>query len=79
MKHNKSKGYKVDFLIPIGLGGANNLANLWPQAVNLKPGYDEKKKAEQYLYGEVCSGRMSLSRAQKMIADNWLGVYRSMR
>ena len=70
------RDYEEDYLIPRELGGSNNIANLWPEAALPLPGFHEKNKVEKYLYNEVCAGRISLARAQKKIANNWLDVYK---
>lgn len=70
--------YVVDHLISVSLGGSNDLANLWPQRQDPRPGYHEKDRVEQFLKTEVCAGRMSLQEAQKRLADNWVKVFLSM-
>jgi hypothetical protein len=76
--HHSSGQYEVDHLIPLELGGSNDIANLWPEAANPKPGFHEKDKVENYLHDQVCSGTMSLKDAQTEIATNWLTVYNRM-
>jgi len=70
--------YEVDHLIPLELGGSNDIANLWPEAASPKPGFHEKDQVENYLHDQVCSGSMSLHDAQTQIATNWLAVYHRM-
>ena len=70
--------YEVDHLVSLELGGSNDLANLWPEAARPKPGFHEKDKVENYLHDQVCSGAISLRKAQAEIATNWLTVYNSM-
>ncbi len=70
--------YEVDHLIPLELGGLNDISNLWPEAASPKPGFHEKDQVENYLHDQVCSGAMSLQDAQTQIATNWLAVYHSM-
>jgi len=67
--------YEVDHLISLELGGSNDIANLWPEAANPKPGFHEKDKVENYLHEQICSGAMSLADAQRFIATGWLDVY----
>lgn len=76
--HYNSRDYQADLLIPKELGGTNDIANLWPEARQPLPGFREKDKVEKYLYDEVCSGKMSLTRAQRKIANNWVNVYKAM-
>lgn len=70
--------YEVDHLISLELGGSNDIANLWPEAANPTPGFHQKDKVENYLHDQVCSGKMSLTEAQRRIASNWLEVYSQM-
>jgi hypothetical protein len=63
-----SGAYEVDHLIPLELGGSNDLANLWPQAA---PGFHDKDRVEDELHARVCAGRIPLIEAQRAIANNW--------
>jgi len=76
--HHSSGQYEVDHLIPLELGGSNDIANLWPEAAYPKPGFHEKDKVENFLHDQVCSGTISLKDAQTEIATNWLAVYNRM-
>jgi hypothetical protein len=64
--------------VNLSIGGSNTLANLWPEAINPKPGSREKGKVESYLHDRVCAGKISLQEAQIEIATNWLSVYNRM-
>ena len=70
--------YEVDHLISLELGGSNDIANLWPEPAEPRPGFHEKDKVENYLHDQVCSGAMSLTEAQVGIANNWLSFYQQM-
>lgn len=70
--------YEVDHLISLELGGSNDIANLWPEAADPRPGFHEKDQVENYLHSVICSGKITLEEAQKNIAGNWLEVYRTM-
>lgn len=67
--------YEVDHLISLELGGSNDIANLWPEAAEPRPGFHEKDKVENELHDEVCQGTMTLSEAQAGIANYWLAFY----
>lgn len=67
--------YEVDHLIPLEVGGSNDISNLWPEAAQPTPGFHEKDKVENYLHAQVCSGRLALDQAQNEVADNWLTIY----
>lgn len=70
--------YEVDHLIPLELGGSNEIANLWPEASAPAPGFHEKDKVENYLHDQVCSGTLALKDAQAEIVNDWLDVYARM-
>jgi|GEM_PF-894152 len=70
--------YEVDHLIPLELGGSNDIANLWPEAATPTPGFHEKDKVENYLHAQVCSHKMPLAEAQRQEANAWLEVYIGM-
>lgn len=78
VKIHSGSTYEVDHLISLELGGSNDIANLWPEAANPKPGFHEKDKVENYLHTQVCKGVISLNEAQKEIATDWLTVYQSI-
>ncbi len=78
IKSHTTGEYEVDHLISLELGGSNDIANLWPEAAEPRPGYHEKDKVENYLHAQVCSGAMPLQEAQQQIATDWLAVYNRM-
>lgn len=71
--------YEVDHLIPLELGGSNDIANLWPEPADPRPGFHEKDKVENYLHDQVCGGAVPLQQAQQEIATNWLSAYQGMQ
>jgi hypothetical protein len=66
--------YEYDHLVPLELGGApNDPRNLWPEpAASPNP----KDELEYRLREMVCSGQISLSHAQALIARDWVAAYR---
>lgn len=78
IKSHRTGQYEVDHLISLELGGTNDIANLWPEAANPRPGFHEKDRVENYLHDQVCSGAMTLQQAQQQIATNWLSVYQKL-
>ena len=67
--------YEVDHIISLELGGSNDIANLWPEPAEPRPGFHEKDTVENFLHNEVCSGQVTLQEAQSEIAHDWRGVY----
>ena len=59
---------ELDHLVPLELGGANDVKNLWPEVGSLP---NPKDKVESALNDAVCSGKVPLASAQKAIAANW--------
>ncbi len=76
---------ELDHFIPLELGGADTLDNIWPQcgpdAATLNERYFKLKDAvENYLAAQVKAGAMDLGEAQRGIAADWtqyLSVARS--
>jgi hypothetical protein len=71
--------FEVDHYVALEDGGSNDIANLWPEAADPKPGFHEKDQVENYLHDQVCTGRMNLFDAQRAIATDWLQVYQRLR
>jgi hypothetical protein len=59
---------ELDHLVPLELGGANDAANLWPEA---GPVPNPKDSVEDTLHRAVCDGQVGLARAQRAIARDW--------
>ncbi len=76
--HHTTGEFEVDHLVSLELGGSNDISNLWPEAASPTPGFHQKDKVENYLHDQVCSGAISLQKAQVEIATNWLAVYNQM-
>ena len=68
-------GYEIDHLIPLELGGANSVANLWPEPYGSPFGATQKDGLEDYLHDQVCYHGMPLAEAQHEIASNWYAAW----
>ena len=68
--------YEVDYLITPGLGGADDIHNLWPQS-NTAAVWNARVKdeLESRLRNLVCDGQVDLTTAQQEIATNWIAAY----
>jgi hypothetical protein len=77
--HHHFNGHngEVDHLVALELGGSNDQSNLWPESAAGKYGSHQKDRLENELHDEVCDGALALSRAQRLIAGDWIKVYRS--
>ena len=69
---------EIDHIVPLELGGSNDIANLFPEKVNAHPGYRAKDRLEDRLHAVVCAGGMTLRAAQHGIATNWQVLYRKV-
>lgn len=67
---------EIDHIVPLELGGSNNIANLFPEPGSGKANYHVKDDLENKLHDLVCAGAMSLRAAQAGIATNWETLYR---
>jgi hypothetical protein len=69
---------EIDHLVALELGGADTMANLWPECSAgydgwQGPGFRDKDSFENYLWYHVCVDQdVSLEEAQTEIATNWL-------
>jgi hypothetical protein len=70
--------YEIDHLIPLELGGADTIANLWPQPASPAPGFHQKDLLENFLHNAVCTGGIPLGVAQHGIAADWYATYEAL-
>ena len=69
-KSERSK-YVIDHLIPLELGGSNDIKNLWPEPKKGEQTSVDKDAVEFLLNQFVCTGHVPLPIAQLAIARNW--------
>ena len=70
--------YEIDHLIPLGIGGADDDKNLWPEPRrSIEPIYNAERKdrLEWKLRDLVCSGALDVQEAQKAIAEDWTAAF----
>jgi hypothetical protein len=68
--------YVIDRLIPLSLGGSDDLDNLWPQSTSAQPwNASRKNEVEWLLHFLVCRRALPLRRAQEELASDWIGAY----
>jgi hypothetical protein len=67
------KGFEIDHLVSIEVGGSNDPANLWPQPVDAPSviGYHTKDVVENRAHAAVCAGKITLAQAQQGLATDW--------
>jgi hypothetical protein len=72
----RPEDYEVDYLIAPGLGGTEDIRNLWPEPSTSSTWNAHKKDAlEERLHELVCNGELDLNTAQKAIATDWITAY----
>jgi hypothetical protein len=68
--------FKIDHLIPVELGGADTLDNLWPQSLRAKPyGGDRKELLTEVFLEKIRTGRMTLGQTQEEIRKDWIDAF----
>lgn len=67
---------EIDHVVPLELGGSNEIANLFPEPGAGAASYHVKDRLENRLHDLVCAGRMSLAAARRGIASDWETLYR---
>ena len=73
----RPQDYEIDYLIAPGLGGTEDIHNLWPEPSTSSAWNAHVKDAlEERLHQLVCSGELDLPTAQRAIATNWITAYK---
>ena len=77
---NRSAGeYEIDHLIPLCIGGSNDVINLFPEPATPTPGFHQKDILETCYCRLVCKGKLPLAEAQNRIKDNWTTWYNQIK
>jgi hypothetical protein len=68
--------FKIDHLIPLELGGADTVDNLWPQSLRAKPyDADRKELLTEMLLTRIRAGQMTIALAQEQISRDWIDAF----
>lgn len=68
--------FKIDHLIPVELGGADTIDNLWPQSLRAKPyDADRKELLTEMLLARIRAGQMTIVQAQEQISRDWIDAF----
>jgi hypothetical protein len=68
--------FKIDHLIPLELGGADTIENLWPQNLRAKPyGVERKELLTKCLLLRMGQGRITLAQAQTAMQEDWIDAF----
>lgn len=74
-KEQCTKGCKIDHLIPLAIGGSNDIKNLWPHEYGAEWNVFAKTRLEVKLRKEVCTGKLPIVEAQNCIRADWTRCY----
>jgi hypothetical protein len=69
---------EIDHLIPLGVGGADDDRNKWPEPRrNIEPQWQasEKTRLEWKLRDLICIGQLDVREAQRAVAEDWMTAY----
>ena len=72
------RSVEIDHIVPLELGGSNSIANLYFEPGSGKANYHAKDRLENKLHDMVCSGSITLRKAQRQIATNWKTLYKKV-
>jgi Putative zinc-finger len=77
MVRPRAENYEIDYLITPGLGGTEDIHNLWPEPYrSVVWNARVKDTLEERMHQMVCSGNLDLSTAQNDIAKDWIAAYK---
>jgi len=69
-------GFKIDHLIPVELGGADTIDNLWPQSLRARPyGWERKELLTAILLQRIARKQITLEQAQDQISRDWIDAF----
>lgn len=74
-KIKRRSEFEIDHLISKGLGGSNELKNLYPQPHRGLWNVQKKDQLENIMHRMVCAGKLGLSQAQSEIQTDWIAAY----
>jgi hypothetical protein len=70
--------FEIDHLVPLGIGGADAVRNLWPEPRrSIEPQWsaEVKDRLEWKLRDLVCSNQLDVVEAQRAISEDWVEAY----
>jgi len=68
--------FKIDHLIPLELGGADTIDNLWPQSLRARPyGWERKELLTEVLLQRIARKQITLQQAQEQIRRDWIDAF----
>lgn len=67
--------YEVDHRVPRSLGGADEVANLWPQCMSGPWNAVMKDRLETHVSKELCEGNLNAQEAHELFTGDWRQAY----
>ena len=68
--------YIIDHLIPMELGGADDIRNLWPQRLSARPyGPRRKRLLTQRLLEMIAAKQITVAEAQREMGEDWISAF----
>lgn len=68
--------FKIDHLIPLELGGADTIDNLWPQSLRARPyGPDRKELLTEVLLQRIAKRQITVEEAREQIRRDWIDAF----
>jgi hypothetical protein len=71
---NQQGRYLLDLLVPVSLGGAMTLSNIWPATLQ-GTGFVQKAQLDHILKDDVCHRFLTLRQAQRALETNWYAAW----
>ena len=73
---SRRAAFKIDHLIPLELGGADTIDNLWPQSLRARPyGPERKELLTEVLLQRIARKQITLEQAQEQISRDWIDAF----
>lgn len=70
------KHWKIDHLVPLSMGGADSMKNIWPSDFKAgKYNAAAKDRLELKIRDLVCNGTLSVEEGQALFMDDWRDAY----
>lgn len=74
----KHKHYKIDHLVPLCIGGADSIKNIWPSNFDVeKHNANAKDRLELKILHMVCERKMDIRKGQMLFMSDWTAAYDS--
>lgn len=73
---NTQEACEIDHLVPLAVGGSNEITNLWPQPYEGQWNAHHKDQLEAKMKRLLCAGKVTVEEAQSIFKNNWVEGYK---